>query len=289
MKFDAYQASTSESLKTVRGELAHHFRYGIEEQVRANKRYDEAVEIRCGGDRLYRLDGRVKDGVTLATMSGDMCADVVPVFRNLFPDHGVSRVDACQDFTGSTVFEDTQAFLVDAALTRGLRLDQHGDYHRKTGRTLYLGSTSSPVRVRWYEKGWEQVAKVEAGHYVLPDDFDITRCRLETQYRPASRDKKLVATYTPHDVAAAAEWTRWAHNMMLGFDLARPQKIGVKRSPHERIMVNLCKQYGRALLVELQNCDGVLEEVARRVFEGIAEHYEQAQRVNSVAKSKQSV
>ena len=286
MKFDAYQGSTAESLKTVRGELAHHFRYGIEEQVRANKRYDEAVEVRCGGDRLYRLDGRVKDGVTLVTMSGDMCADVVPVFRKLFPDHGVSRVDACQDFIGATVFEDTHAFLVDAALAKGLRLDQHGDYHRKTGRTLYLGSTSSPVRVRWYEKGWEQVAKVEAGHYVLPDDFDITRCRLETQYRPASRDKALVATYTPDDVAAAAEWTRWAHSMMLGVDLARPQKVGVKRTSHEQKMHHLFEQYGRTLLQELQNCEGVLVDVARNLFDGIAEYQRQAIRTNSVARAR---
>lgn len=286
MKFDAYVASTPQSLKTVRAQLAHHFRYGLEEQVPANKRYDEAVEVRCGGDRLYRLDGRVKDGATLVTMSGDMCADVVPVFRSFFPEHGVSRVDACQDFTGSSVFEDTDAFLVAAALERGLKLDQHGDWHRKTGRTRYLGSTSSPVRVRWYEKGWEQVAKVEAGHYVLPDDFDITRCRLETQYRPASRDKQLVSKYTPDDVAAAAEWTRWAHSMMLGFDLARPQKVGVKRTTHEQKMHHLFVQYGRTLLQHLASCDGIVDDFGRTLLDGIAEHYQQALRVNSVAKPK---
>lgn len=289
MKFDAYHASASASLKTVRAELAHHFRYGIEEQVPANKRYDEAIEVRCGGDRLYRIDGRIKDGMVLVSMSGDLCSDVVPVFRNLFPDHGVSRVDACQDFIGPTVFEDTQAFLVDAALIRGLKLDQHGDHYRKTGRTLYLGGTSSAVRVRWYEKGWEQVAKVEAGHYVLPDDFDITRCRLETQFRPPSRDKKLVGTYTPDDVAAAAEWTRWAHSMMLGFDLARPQKVGVKRTTHEQKMHHLFAQYGRTLLQQLANCDGVVDDFARSLLDGVTEHYEQSQRVNSVAKPKQSV
>lgn len=285
-KFDAYVCTVAQSLETVRESLFSDFRYGIEAQQKPLPRYDDCIQVDYGCDRVYRLDGQRKTGSTLVTTSGELCPDVVKSIRARFPVHGVSRVDSCRDFTGMTVFEDMDALLVEAAMCRGLKLNQHGDWTRKNGRTRYIGSTKSPVMVRLYEKGYEQLDKVMAKQIAMPEDFDITLTRLEAQVRPASRDKQLAATYTPDDVTAYADWSKWVHSMMFAFDLASPQKESVRRSPHEKKMEHMCEQYGRTLLQELANKGGVLEDVAKSVFDLIAEQQRMALRSSHRAKQQ---
>jgi hypothetical protein len=286
MRFDWYSATVPAPLQTVLGALRTFFPYGCEEPVRALPRYDDAVESAFGEERLFRLDGQTEKKCTLITASSDTCPMVVAAIRQVWNDHNVSRIDACQDFTGDTVFEDMDALLVNVALTQGIRLDQAGDWFRKDGRTRYIGARSSISMIRLYEKGWEQYAKAKAGQHGLPDDFDITRTRLETQLRPPSRDKLSASKYTPDDVAAYADWTKWAHTLMLGFELAAPLKAERKRSPHDRKMLHLAKQYGLTLKAELARCGGSLEDLGRSLIDRVDQVEELARRCVAIPKDK---
>lgn len=285
MRFDWYSATVPVPLCGVLMALRRFFPYGNEEQVRALSRYDDAIESKFGEDRLFRLDGQTDNKTTLITASSDMCPSVVAAIREVWPDHNVSRIDACQDFVGSTVFEDMDALLVDVALDRGLKLDQMGDWHRKNGRTRYVGARSSVSRGRLYEKGWQQFDLAAAGRADLPDDFDITRTRLETQLRPPSRDKLAASKYSPEDVVAYSEWTKWAHSLMLGFEFAVPLKADRKRSPHDMKMLHLAKQYGRTISKQLELCDGSFELLGKSLFDFVQEIEERSLRCANIARA----
>lgn len=286
MRFDWYSATVPVPLSGVLGALRGFFPYGCEEQVRALSRYDDAIESKFGEDRLFRLDGQTDNKCTLITASSDMCPPVVAAIRAVWPDHNVSRIDACQDFVGATVFEDMDALLVDVALDRGLKLDQMGDWHRKTGRTRYVGARSSVSRGRLYEKGWQQFDLAASGRADLPEDFDITRTRLETQLRPPSRDKLAASKYSPDDVVAYADWTKWAHTLMLGFEFAAPLKADRKRSPHDMKKLHMVKQYGRTLIKELELCGGSLHDFGQSLLDTVREIEERSQRCANVARAQ---
>lgn len=285
-RFDWYSATVPAPLPVVSRSLATFFPYVFEERVRAISRYDDAVEGVFGDERFYRLDAQSGAQTTLITSSSDNCPSVVAAVRQMWPDHNVSRVDVCQDFTGETVFDDVDALLVSVAVDRGIRLDQCGDWLRRDGRTRYIGSRSSTCMVRWYEKGWEQFAKAASGHESLPDDFDLTRSRLETQLRPPSRDKLAASKYTPDDVTAYADWTKWAYSLLLGFELAAPLKADRKRSPHDRKMLHLAKQYGLTLRAELSRCGGSFEDFGRSIMDRVADVEALSLRCASIPKPK---
>lgn len=285
MRLDWYSSTVNESLRSVLGSMRPFFAYGFDEPVRPFPRYDNAAEFSFDNDRLFRVDEQ--DGKTcLITASSDTCPGVVEVIRKLWPVHNVSRLDACQDYTGDTVFEDVDALLVDIAMERGTRLDQCGDWLRKTGRTRYVGSRTSVAFLRWYEKGKEQFAHAISGAD-LPEDFDVTRSRFEVQLRPPSRDKQAAATYTPQDVFAYADWTKYAFGLLSGFDLAPVLKAQRKRSPHERRVLNMCKQYGPTFLAELSRCHGSPDLVVKSLLHTIHEIEDIANRRMTIPKAKQ--
>lgn len=83
----------------------------------------------------------------------------------------------------------------------------------EAGETQYIGSRKSPYLGRLYEKGWEQLSKIQAvfkgqlgsvdqilntvtGDYVNPADW----VRLELQARPKGEEaRRLAAIATPEE------------------------------------------------------------------------------------------
>lgn len=251
MKFDYYSASVKVPAEVMMRAFENRFPYAQVEQMRPMVRYDDAFKCSFENRRVFDINFQRSTGSTLLTTSGQFCPDVVDHLRSVHPVHGVSRIDACVDFTGETVFDQINAVMVDIALDKGLKLAKDGDWDRSFGRTTYIGAPKSPVRVRVYEKGVQQFQEAAALKLPLDDDFDITRSRFEAQLRPKSSDKALVSTYSPSDVIAHSEWTRYAYGLIAGCDLAPTLKATISRTTQEQKEIALITQYGRTLMNRL--------------------------------------
>ena len=106
-----------------------------------------------------------------------------------------------------------------------------------TGRTVYVGSPTSAVRVRLYEKWLES-----PGQYV-----DGTN-RIEVQLRPPSRAKEMVSAWTPAETFCASQLTRRvAHE--LGGQVAEPGTLQKHRGTPdlEQTLEAMGNQYGKAV------------------------------------------
>jgi hypothetical protein len=103
-----------------------------------------------------------------------------------------------------------------------------------TGRTLYVGSPTSAVRVRVYEKWLES-----PGQYVEGTN------RVEVQLRPPSRAKERVTSWTPAQTFCASQLTRRLADA-LGTDVAHPGSLEKSRGTPdlEETMRAMYKQYG---------------------------------------------
>jgi hypothetical protein len=103
-----------------------------------------------------------------------------------------------------------------------------------TGRTIYIGSPSSAVRVRLYEKWLES-----PGQYVEGTN------RVEVQVRPPSRAKEMVSGWAPAETFCASKLTRRLA-VELGTDMAHPGSLQTSRGTPEleEMMRAMYKQYG---------------------------------------------
>lgn len=107
------------------------------------------------------------------------------------------------------------------------------------GRTLYLGSQSSPVRMRLYEKGLQP----EYAHLNKPD-----WARIEVQVRPAKDAKEAFAKLSPMDVWGASRWTRDIAARVLEKHIdPHPAGTVYRLSDRETALRWMCKQYGAHL------------------------------------------
>jgi len=123
------------------------------------------------------------------------------IARRLFPGHSVTRVDVAIDacFSASSSGLTPGVVLagcVDIAVSHRLGTTMLGDWSGRdqSGRTLYIGSAKSPVRVRVYEKGLQ------------PDSFpsDPDWVRFEMVYRPKGQQlRKAASVLTPYDIASS--------------------------------------------------------------------------------------
>lgn len=106
-----------------------------------------------------------------------------------------------------------------------------------TGRTLYVGSPSSAVRVRVYEKWLES-----PGQYVEGTN------RVEVQVRPPSRAKEMVTGWTAAETFCASKLTRRLADE-LGTDVAHPGTLQKSRGTPEleETMKAMGEQYGKAV------------------------------------------
>jgi len=135
------------------------------------------------------------------------------------------------------------------------RLTYMESSHRgeSTGRTLYVGSPSSAVRVRVYEKWLES-----PGQYVEGTN------RVEVQVRPPSRAKERVTSWTPAETFCASQLTRRLA-VELRSDVAHPGSLQKSRGTPdlEETMKAMGVQYGKAaerwLSVSGGNVDRVLD------------------------------
>lgn len=182
---------------------------------------------------------------------------VAAVLRRDFPDHLVSRLDACLDFDQAGSFDRVMGLVYETARTprRGGRggvigTETAGDWlDRENGRTLYAGGRGSAYRVRVYEKGHEQRSK-------HPDQtFSLDWTRLEAQIRPHGAGKRSAALATPQEAFA---WSTFGAAVLLAVDGLELEPLAPARVPSTDPEYWLARSYSAVLSRWLLLSDGEL-------------------------------
>lgn len=159
--------------------------------------------------------------------------------RETWPVHRVTRLDVALDYTGEGVFDHLHGIAHAVAERNRLKtgLMMQPDLLDR-GRTYQIGSTSSPVLIRLYEKGLHEGQR--RGHQEDPH-----WTRLELQVRPQKSAKSAFASVEPAAAWGATRWTSQLIEAVMGHE---PDRIAVaprEDTEWERTQAALVQQYGR--------------------------------------------
>lgn len=184
--------------------------------------------------------GRQGD-LSMIEVKGENTPAAVAALRERF-FHRVTRVDACADFDAPRSFERLLEPCMEVKRRHRLKGARFGDWEDfpEEGRTLMLGSPSSAVRVRLYEKGKQP----EYRHLQRP-----SWSRIEVQVRPAKEAKASFNRLSPAGVWGASSWSRELASKVLE-DHVDPHPAGTtyRRTERDAALAWMCKQYGAHLL-----------------------------------------
>jgi DNA relaxase NicK len=200
----------------------------------------EIGAVQWGGTQGSRLMFEVK---------GESSQKAVEALRSRF-EHRVTRVDACADFDEPGAFEALLKPCVEVKKDRRIMGGKFGDWDDfpEKGRTLYLGSTKSPVRIRLYEKGLQ----LEYLHLSRPD-----WSRLEVQVRPEKDARGSFSELSPIDVWGASRWTRDIAAKVLQHHVdPHPAGTVYRLTDDETALRWMCKQYGHRMTSLAENLGG---------------------------------
>lgn len=201
-------------------------------------------------------------------------SEVYPILQDLFPIHSVSRLDACEDYSGEGTWDRLERILTMICAEYRVSMAPYGEGHWRPdgtrdsskGRTWYCGSKSSPFRVVLYEKGLQLLAQG------IP--ADPTWVRLEVRIRPSSKAKETIgrARLSPSDLFGMSKWGV-ALGEALGVADLRRYAIGSvwKPSEQEGVALKIVRMFDRGM-DELLSQVGTPEEVGRLLYAVHAKH-----------------
>lgn len=207
-----------------------------------------------------------------AVVSGDGTPAAVELIRATFPDHAVTRADACEDFDDADAFDRIVPVMLATARDRGVKVDTRGDHLlTREGRTVYLGAASSACRQRLYDKAAELRARFAADPVRLAA-VPVHLTRLEAQVRPQSKPvRQAFAHVEPLAVMGSSAWLCDVWRGVTGMGL-QPLKVGSvwRQADDERAWSFLLAQYG-ALLKRRQLEHGSWACVGEQIGSDLAE------------------
>lgn len=237
-RFDWYEVTIDRGADEVLAALVRGLELASVQPMRADNGYLHAARVyRVQGESLAQVLWGGNPG-THVRIGGHSTDEVVPVLRESFPVHRVTRCDVSEDFEAPGFFGDITRPLIEFAVREGLKLDHQGDWERGEGRTLYIGSKDSPVRLVVYEKGYQQ------GEGDTRPDW----VRIEARVRPqGAKSRHQVAGFSPVEVLGSA----WLPRAMEAIDWLNVEPIlvgkGYRKTDSERARSWLIAQYARTL------------------------------------------
>lgn len=243
--FDWYQATIDATPQAVQASFLETFGGEFEETggrntyAHGSKHSALSFTINWGGHNPHP---------NITATSGDSPA-IAQWARDAFPSHRVSRADVAFDFSFPRSFDTIRSIIEPLARERGVSIALLGDpaendpdypEDKRRGRTLYLGSPKSDMRLRLYEKGFERRG---AG----VEHIDPNLSRLEVVARPKKAHKALAATLSPFAIVGLSKWIAGAVAAVVGDHPAIiPANIKRDTTTDERL-AHLARQYGRTL------------------------------------------
>lgn len=233
--------------------------------------YENGYEFCIGDTQFFRAyEGGHNEGIYVIA-SGHRAPKFSQWIRKRFPNHQISRMDAAIDFDEPGLFDIFYNHCQYLASKYRVTFDQKGDYRpehlREGGRTVSLGSRKSPVYIRIYEKGYEQLEKEN------DTSASLDWVRVEVEFKPKNSYAKRVCAgeeFSPAHVFSVNDWVKDLTTAM-GDHKVVPLKIGTihKKSDRHRSFSHMIKQYGRIISETIQedlNGDG------RLLYEYILDH-----------------
>jgi DNA relaxase NicK len=261
MKFDWYQASIPEvDPEVVMRTLSASDYYGEWEESRPQKGYDKAAQFVIGSEVKYRIShgGQNSQYGAHVIGSGGAANELAGIIREHFPMHRVSRMDSCEDFHHKDMYRHLRKIALLIAKEQKVQVREIVKPLKESddGRTLYLGSQSSAITMRIYEKGKQL-------------DCGTEWVRAELQVRP-QKDVKLIAAA----LSAEQVWglSKWSHSMAIKLgntDLQRVDAQVYQQADHDRAYRFMLKQY-RRVLEQMQASHGSPEAVGAQIFQDLA-------------------
>lgn len=228
---------------------------GVSYEVQPGKgrfNYLESTSLVDAGERLVTVLHGGPNGNPSVESSGDNAPALANFLRSTWIDHKPSRVDVAIDFKGSDLFNTMIALIHRFADTYRLNCTSVINRDKSKGDTYYLGSRSSAVFVRCYEKGKQLQSNTCGGVSIGLDDW----VRLELEAKPLKPFRLSAARLEPAEFWGLADWTRKLVKEALSMDVEpirmRPQRV----ADHERAMGFLASQYGPTLLRHLERMGG---------------------------------
>lgn len=167
--------------------------------------YSHAVELKKDENTLFKLsfNGPSQNKGIFVKATSSKAHAVSLFLKAEYPDHNVSRADIATDYDEKGAFERLIEIGFYVAEKFNLKINQQGDWQfNKSGRTLYIGSKDSPLRVRIYEKGKEQREKG------IDPNASLDWARIELQVRPKKKAKRNAAYLQPSEYFGASAWYR---------------------------------------------------------------------------------
>lgn len=198
---------------------------------------DSVVFLDKRGSELGRMlhGGNIHPNVRSTSHRAPNAAGVI---REAWPKHKVTRIDVALDYTGEGVFEHLHGLAMgvvdDCRIKTGLMMQPD---LLERGRTYRIGSPTSPVMVRLYEKGLHEIHKGR--------NEDPFWTRLELQVRPQKSAKTAFASIEPLEAWGAAKWSAKLLKAVLGEEPERIKTDPRQESEWEKTQRALVKQYGK--------------------------------------------
>lgn len=223
--------------------------------------YASCVNLERGDDTLAKVYGRSsRAGEVHIVTTSDSCDEVVPLLREFWPEHRVSRADSAVDFAAD--FDTLDAAALSFAKTRGIsyRLVTNSE----GGATRYLGSMASEVAVRVYKKSEQLRAMHPERAYEVPDGV----VRFELVVRPGKREVKSAASIaTADDLWGFSQWAQLFAVEFLAIDAPRVATHFRRPSDWSRTLHYLGQQYAPSVSHRVKVVG--LDETRRQVLESL--------------------
>jgi DNA relaxase NicK len=260
MKFDWYQASLPGTPpEVVMAALSASEFFGQWEQIRPLKNYNEAAAFVRGSDTLYKIHfgGQNTEHGPNVVGSGSSAQQLADVLRAQFP-HRVSRLDSCEDYYHADAYDYLRGVALKIAKDQRVQCREivKPVPESDDGRTLYLGSQTSAVSMRIYEKGKQLGVH---GEWV----------RAELQVRPQKDVKHFASLMDSTEVWGLS---KWSHAMALQLGKKGLQRVDAQvyqQSDHDRAYRFMLKQY-RRVFEQMLASHGSPEAVGAQILYDLA-------------------
>lgn len=242
MQFDWYQATLPALPEVVIGAMEKAYPHTDLAPATPSNGYTKGAQLVLGDAKVLTLmwGGVNGEDATHVKATGRDSIKFSEFAREHFAGHQVSRLDVAIDYEEEGSFDKLAKMLINYAKSSTLKTSTAGDWVKHIGgKTLYLGSRSSPTYLRLYEKGKEQASK---GFDTVNPHW--TRCELEV--KPGKKEGKAwLATATPEQCWAASRWSLKVAELLGTSGLVRPAVGTIKAvSDDEAKMHYLMQQWG---------------------------------------------
>lgn len=243
--FDWYQVTfpnLSSPEHLIEKALKHFDLSSIEHSQPRVRQYYRGVNLVRGSHTIFHVCwGGCNEGMHLLSTSFVSHEVEVWLKENWQGSYIVSRADVRIDSICIGSFEYLYGLCKEVSELLDIKRNQVGDWDVEgspSGRTYYLGSKSSVVQVRLYEKGKESGG-------------DKNWVRLEIQVRPSKRaGKEKAATYTPEQFWGSSAWSNLLYATIFNNgEKIKSETLGTvwSLSDQERALRSLVSQYGNTL------------------------------------------